>query len=130
MHSKAILRSLIKATSEIQQQCYAASDDTAEILDRSEARIFQITDNRIRAGFSNIRDLLKPAFDKNGTVTAGNASGINDGAAALVLMSDASAAKHGVTPLARTVSCSNTIRLGRIPTHLLPMCHHSTTMRL
>lgn len=63
VHSKAILRSLIKATGEIQQQCYAATDDTAEILDRSEARIFQITDNRIRAGFSNIRDLLKPAFD-------------------------------------------------------------------
>ena len=63
VHSKSILRSLIKATSEIQQQCYAATDETAEILDRSEARIFQITDNRIRAGFSNIRDLLKPAFD-------------------------------------------------------------------
>jgi len=47
---------------------------------------------------------LRPAFDKNGTVTAGNASGINDGAAALVLMSDAEAAKRGVTPLARIVS--------------------------
>ena len=47
---------------------------------------------------------LRPAFDKNGTVTAGNASGINDGAAALVLMSAAAAAKHGVTPLARIVS--------------------------
>ncbi len=47
---------------------------------------------------------LRPAFDKNGSVTAGNASGINDGAAALVLMTDKEAAKRGVTPLARIVS--------------------------
>lgn len=47
---------------------------------------------------------LKPAFDKEGTVTAGNASGINDGAAALVLMSAGEADKRGVTPLARIVS--------------------------
>ncbi len=47
---------------------------------------------------------LKPAFDKNGTVTAGNASGINDGAAALVLMTDAEARKRDVKPLARIVS--------------------------
>ncbi|MCF8481931.1 MAG: acetyl-CoA C-acetyltransferase [Rhodospirillum sp.] len=47
---------------------------------------------------------LRPAFSKTGTVTAGNASGINDGAAVLVLMSDANAAKRGVTPLARIVS--------------------------
>ncbi|MEQ8391178.1 MAG: acetyl-CoA C-acetyltransferase [Thalassospira sp.] len=43
---------------------------------------------------------LRPAFDKEGTVTAGNASGINDGAAALVVMSAAEAAKRGLTPLA------------------------------
>jgi acetyl-CoA C-acetyltransferase len=47
---------------------------------------------------------LRPAFDKNGTVTAGNASGINDGAAALVLMSDKEAARRGLKPLARIVS--------------------------
>ena len=47
---------------------------------------------------------LRPAFDKNGTVTAGNASGINDGAAALVLMSAEEAARRDVKPLARIVS--------------------------
>jgi len=47
---------------------------------------------------------LRPAFDKEGTVTAGNASGINDGAAAVVLMSGDAAAARGVTPLARIVS--------------------------
>ncbi|QTL01806.1 acetyl-CoA C-acetyltransferase [Aquabacter sp. L1I39] len=47
---------------------------------------------------------LKPAFSKDGSVTAGNASGINDGAAAVVLMSASRAAAEGKTPLARIVS--------------------------
>jgi acetyl-CoA C-acetyltransferase len=47
---------------------------------------------------------LKPAFSKEGTVTAGNASGLNDGAAAVVLMRASQAAKQGRKPLARIVS--------------------------
>ena len=47
---------------------------------------------------------LRPAFDKDGTVTAGNASGINDGAAALVLMHADEAARRGLSPLARIAS--------------------------
>ena len=47
---------------------------------------------------------LRPAFSKEGTVTAGNASGINDGAAALVLMTAAEADKRGLKPLARIAS--------------------------
>jgi acetyl-CoA C-acetyltransferase len=47
---------------------------------------------------------LRPAFDKQGTVTAGNASGINDGAAAVVLMTLEEAEKRGIAPLARIVS--------------------------
>jgi acetyl-CoA C-acetyltransferase len=47
---------------------------------------------------------LKPAFSKDGTVTAGNASGLNDGAAALVIMSASEASRRGLTPLARISS--------------------------
>ena len=47
---------------------------------------------------------LRPAFEKEGTVTAGNASGINDGAAAVVLMTAKQAAKEGKKPIARIVS--------------------------
>ena len=47
---------------------------------------------------------LRPAFSKDGSVTAGNASGINDGAAVLVVMSAADAQKRGLTPLARIAS--------------------------
>ena len=47
---------------------------------------------------------LRPAFDKEGTVTAANASGLNDGAAAALLMSEAEASRRGIQPLARIVS--------------------------
>jgi acetyl-CoA C-acetyltransferase len=50
---------------------------------------------------------LRPAFSKDGSVTAGNASGINDGAAAVILMSVKEAEKRGLTPLARIVSWAN-----------------------
>ena len=46
---------------------------------------------------------LKTPFRKPGTVTAGNASGVNDGAAALILASDAAVKKHGLTPRARVL---------------------------
>jgi len=62
-------------------------------------------DEYIKAGttFESLSK-LRPAFSKDGTVTAGNASGINDGAAALVLMTAAEASKRGLTPLARIAS--------------------------
>ena len=50
---------------------------------------------------------LKPAFDKNGTVTAGNASGINDGAAAVIMMSAKKAEQLGLAPLARVTAYSS-----------------------
>jgi acetyl-CoA C-acetyltransferase len=62
-------------------------------------------DEYIRAGTTlDTVAKLRPAFSKDGTVTAGNASGLNDGAAALVLMTAAEAARRGLTPLARIVS--------------------------
>ena len=62
------------------------------------------TNIRRRASRSTRLSKLRPAFDKEGTVTAGSASGINDGAAAVVLMKASEAAKLGKTPLARIVS--------------------------
>ncbi len=62
-------------------------------------------DEHIRAGVTlETLTRLRPAFQKDGTVTAGNASGINDGAAAVVLMTEAEAARRGLTPMARIVS--------------------------
>lgn len=60
---------------------------------------------------------LRPAFDKAGTVTAGNASGINDGAAALVIMEESAALAAGLTPLARIKSYAS----GGVPPALMGM---------
>ena len=63
------------------------------------------TDEYIRDGVTyESLAVLRPAFAKDGTVTAGNASGLNDGAAALVLMSAKDAQKRKLTPLARIAS--------------------------
>jgi acetyl-CoA C-acetyltransferase len=63
------------------------------------------TDEHVRTG-ATLADFekLKPVFQKDGTVTAGNASGINDGAAAVVLMERATAEKRGLKPMARLVA--------------------------
>jgi replicative DNA helicase len=63
VHAKSILRQLIHASSEIQQEAYAGSDETPAILDRAEQRIFAITDQRVRQGFVPVRELLKPSFE-------------------------------------------------------------------
>jgi len=75
-----------------------------KIMVKKEEKLFD-TDEQPRPGTSKeALAKLKPAFQKDGTVTAGNASGINDGAAAVVLMSSAEAARRGLTPLATIVS--------------------------
>lgn len=62
-------------------------------------------DEYIRAGATlELMAKLRPAFDKDGTVTAGNASGLNDGAAAVVLMTEEEANRRGIEPLARIAS--------------------------
>lgn len=63
------------------------------------------SDEYIRAGVTlDAMAKLRPAFDKEGTVTAGNASGLNDGAAAVVLMTEAEAVRRGIAPLVRIAS--------------------------
>ncbi|MBO0143811.1 acetyl-CoA C-acetyltransferase [Agrobacterium sp. Ap1] len=62
-------------------------------------------DEYIRAGATlDLMAKLRPAFDKEGTVTAGNASGLNDGAAAVILMTEEEAVRRGIEPLARIAS--------------------------
>jgi acetyl-CoA C-acetyltransferase len=75
-----------------------------EIADRKGTRIFD-TDEHVRADVDDASlAALKPAFRTDGTVTPGNASSINDGAAVLVLMAAEEAARRGLKPLARIVA--------------------------
>lgn len=75
-----------------------------EVATRKGTVLFD-TDEHVRAD-TTIEQLakMKPAFDKEGSVTAGNASGLNDGAAALVLASGDAVRKHGLKPMARLVA--------------------------
>jgi 3-oxoadipyl-CoA thiolase len=80
------------------------------------------TDERPRRDTSlDALSRLRPAFRKNGTVTAGNSSGLNDGAAAVLIMSDAKANELGLKPLARVIASAaagvppHTMGLGPIP---------------
>lgn len=75
-----------------------------EVRTRNGIHTF-ITDEFPREGTTTEKlSKLRPAFKKDGTVTAGNASGVNDGAVALVLVSEAALSEHGITPIVEVVS--------------------------
>jgi len=61
---KAILRTLIYSTSVIQEQALAGGDDADVILDRAESTIFQIAEDRVKAGLINVKDLVKESYDR------------------------------------------------------------------
>jgi acetyl-CoA C-acetyltransferase len=105
MQDEFALQSQLKAEKAIKEGKFMAEIVPVSIPQRKgEPKVFD-TDEFPRAG-STIEGItkLKPSFKKEGTVTAANASGINDGAAALVIMSGEKAKELGVKPLARIVS--------------------------
>ncbi len=61
---KSILRSLIHSTSAIQEQALAAGDDADVILDRAESQIFQIAEDRIKAGLIGVKELVKDGYER------------------------------------------------------------------
>jgi acetyl-CoA C-acetyltransferase len=101
MQDEFALASQHKAEAAIKAGRFKDEIVPVKIVVKKEEKLFD-TDEFVRMG-ATLDGLakLKPAFTKEGTVTAGNASGINDGAAACVLMTGAEAAKRGIKPLAR-----------------------------
>ena len=96
-HKKAVAAQASGAfADEILPVTIAAKKGPPTIVDRDEAVREDTTPVTLAA--------LKPAFTPTGTVTAGNAPGLNDGAAAVVVMSEADATARGLTPLARIVA--------------------------
>ncbi len=81
-------------------------DEIAPVTVKGRKGDTVVSDDEYIRHDSNVETMakLRPAFSKDGTVTAGNASGINDGAAALVVMSASEAERRGLTPLARIAS--------------------------
>lgn len=78
-----------------------------EVPKAKGATAFFTVDEHPRLGERSALDQLKPAFRKGGTVTAGNSSGINDGAACLLLASGSAVKRDGLKPLARVVSMAS-----------------------
>ncbi|QFH70605.1 acetyl-CoA C-acetyltransferase [Enterobacter sp. E76] len=101
MQDQAALNSQQKALAAIESGAFAREIVPVTVKSR-KAEIQFAVDEFPKAG-TTLDGLaaLRPAFDKSGTVTAGNASGINDGAAALVVMAEDAARAAGLTPLAR-----------------------------
>ena len=93
-----------RAANAIQNGYFKSQILPIEIKDRKGTKLFD-TDEHVR-GDASLENLgkLKAAFKKDGSVTAGNASGINDGAAAVVLMERKLAEKKGLKPMARLVA--------------------------
>jgi 3-oxoadipyl-CoA thiolase len=83
---------------------WAAEIAPVEILGGKQEKIFFDKDEPPRSTSMEKLAALRPAFAKDGSVTAGNSSGINDGAAAMLLASEAAVKKYGLRPLARVVS--------------------------
>lgn len=94
------LASQEKAEAAIKAGRFADEIMPVPITVKKETRQFD-TDEHPRATNAETLAKLRPAFSKDGTVTAGNASGLNDGASAVLLMTADEAARRGLTPLAR-----------------------------
>jgi acetyl-CoA C-acetyltransferase len=104
MQDELALESQVRAARAVAEGWFRSQIVAIDVPSRKGTVIFD-TDEHVRGG-TTLEQLakMKPAFKENGTVTAGNASGINDAAAAVVLMEKSAAQKKGLKPLARLVS--------------------------
>ena len=95
--------SVLRAKAATESGAFAAEITPVTVKDRSGERVVSIDEGPGKVKLDKITS-LKPAFKKDGTITAASSSSINDGAAAMVLMRESTAAKLGCKPLARIVS--------------------------
>ena len=101
-------RSQHRAVAAIEAGRFAAEIVPVEVPQRRGGPLAFSTDEFPRPGTTvEVLSTLRPAFKEDGTVTAGNASGINDGAAAMVLLSEDEAKRRGIRPMARIVSSAS-----------------------
>ncbi|MEB2417460.1 acetyl-CoA C-acetyltransferase [Citrobacter sp. R-1.5.2] len=101
MQDELALLSQQKAVAAIESGAFQAEIVPVSVQSRKKTLIFERDEFPKADSTAEGLAALRPAFDKAGTVTAGNASGINDGAAALVVMEESAALAAGLKPLAR-----------------------------
>lgn len=101
------LESHRRACQAIKEEKFTEEIVPVDILTKKETKTFSVDEHpRLDTTLEGLAK-LKPAFKKDGTVTAGNASGLNDGAAALILMDGEKAKELGLKPLARIVATAS-----------------------
>jgi acetyl-CoA C-acetyltransferase len=100
------IRSLTRAKTAIEDGSFKEEITPVSFTDRKGETVVEQDEQPMTANLEKI-PRLRPAFEKDGTVTAANSSSISDGAAALVMMSEAAAKNRGLTPLARILGHSS-----------------------
>lgn len=98
MQDELALHSQRKAAAAIESGAFTAEIVPVNVVTRKKTFVFSQDEFPKADSTTEALGALRPAFDKAGTVTAGNASGINDGAAALVIMEESAALAAGLTP--------------------------------
>lgn len=117
MQDELALHSQRKAAAAIESGAFTAEIVPVNVVTRKKTFVFSQDEFPKADSTAEALGALRPAFDKAGTVTAGNASGINDGAAALVIMEESAALAAGLNPLARIKSYAS----GGVPPALMGM---------
>jgi acetyl-CoA C-acetyltransferase len=97
------LQSYQRARKAVESGVFAEEIVAVQVADRKGTKSFELDEEPFAADLDRIGS-LRPAFEKDGTITAANASSINDGAALLVLTSEEAAQKHELKPIARIVA--------------------------
>ena len=100
------IRSLTRAKNAIEDGSFREEITQVSFHDRKGETVIEQDEQPLSANFEKIPK-LRPAFEKGGTVTAANSSSISDGAAVLVMMTESTAKKQGLTPLARILGHSS-----------------------
>ncbi|HYX33664.1 MAG TPA: thiolase family protein [Oligoflexus sp.] len=103
MQDAFALQSYTRARKAVESGVFAEEIVPVQVADKKGTKSFELDEEPFAADLDRIGS-LRPAFEKDGTITAANASSINDGAALLVLTSEEAAQKHDLKPLARIVA--------------------------
>ncbi|MDK2919929.1 MAG: acetyl-CoA C-acetyltransferase [Candidatus Petromonas sp.] len=127
------LLSHTRATKAIEEERFKREIIPVEIKSKKEVKIFENDEHPIRDATLENMSKLKPVFKKDGVVTAANASGINDGAAAVVVMSKKKADEMGIKPLMKLINiCGEGVDpkvMGLGPAVAIPKCLKQANMK-
>ncbi len=120
MQDELALHSQRKAAAAIESGAFTAEIVPVNVVTRKKTFVFSQDEFPKADSTAEALGALRPAFDKAGTVTAGNASGINDGAAALVIMEESAALAAGLNPrhalkVMPAVACPALMGMGPVP---------------